>query len=129
MTLRHKQFGRFDMYQGITSKLGRGMKTWLQDEAGNSFTAPLSLAALRELLIAQPQARLVAGSTDLALTPQSLSPGEGTPIPTTWHQPLEQHAIALKSGMDHPAIDPYLKWIRSDRVSKQIQPAGYDACP
>jgi len=39
----------------------------LQDEAGNSFTAPLSLAALRELLIAQPQARLVAGSTDLAL--------------------------------------------------------------
>lgn len=70
-----------------------------------------------------------SGSTDLALTPQSLSPGEGTPIPTTWHQPLEQHAIALKSGMDHPAIDPYLKWIRSDRVSKQIQTAGYDACP
>lgn len=39
----------------------------LQDEAGNRFTAPLSLAALREVLAAQPQARLVAGSTDLAL--------------------------------------------------------------
>jgi len=24
------------MYQGIANKLGRGMKTWLQDEAGNT---------------------------------------------------------------------------------------------
>lgn len=39
----------------------------LQDEAGNRFTAPLSLADLRAQLAANPQARLVAGSTDLAL--------------------------------------------------------------
>ena len=48
-------------------KQARAQAAVLQDEAGNRFTAPLSLAALREVLADQPQARLVAGSTDLAL--------------------------------------------------------------
>ena len=39
----------------------------LQDDEGKRFDAPVELSALRSLLAANPGARLVAGSTDLAL--------------------------------------------------------------
>jgi xanthine dehydrogenase small subunit len=39
----------------------------LHDAAGKRFDAPVTLAQLRELLAGAPDARLVAGSTDLAL--------------------------------------------------------------
>ena len=66
-----------------------------------------------------------SGGTDLALVPRALAP-EATPIPTAWHQPIEQHAVSLRQSA---AVDAYLNWIRSDTVRAQIHNAGYLPCP
>jgi molybdate transport system substrate-binding protein len=66
-----------------------------------------------------------SGGADLALVPRSLAP-QGTPIPADWHQPIEQHAIALRQGA---AVEAYLNWINSDTVQALIQNAGYEPCP
>lgn len=67
-----------------------------------------------------------SGAVDLALVAQSLAPDSATPIPVTWHQPLEQHVLLLN---DSPAAAAYLNWIRSDTVRTQILDAGYEPCP
>lgn len=67
-----------------------------------------------------------SGAADLALVPRALTPQTGIPIPASWHQTLEQHAMVLKPG---PAVDAYLKWFRSDTVRSLITRAGYQPCP
>ena len=66
-----------------------------------------------------------SGGADLALVPRSLAP-EATPIPDAWHQPIEQHAIALNR---REAVEAYLNWISSDTVRALIDNAGYEPCP
>ncbi len=68
------------------------------------------------------------GGTDLALLPRALAP-DATPIPQSWHQPLDQLAIALTSPTANPALASYLNWIRSDTVRTLIFDAGYKPCP
>ena len=66
-----------------------------------------------------------SGGADLALVPRSLAP-QATAVPADWHQPIEQHAIALRQGA---AVEAYLNWINSDTVRALINNAGYEPCP
>jgi molybdate transport system substrate-binding protein len=66
-----------------------------------------------------------SGGADLALVPRSLAP-KATLIPEAWHQPIEQHAIALRPG---EAVEAYLNWVSSDTVRALIHNAGYEPCP
>ena len=67
-----------------------------------------------------------SGAVNLALLPRALVPSGATPVPRDWHQPLDQHVVALSSD---PAVDAYLNWIRSDNVRSLITNVGYEPCP
>jgi len=69
-----------------------------------------------------------SGGADLALVALANAP-EGILVPSSWHEPLEQHALLLPRGRNRPAVDAYLNWIRSDRVRALISQAGYEPCP
>lgn len=69
-----------------------------------------------------------SGAADLALLPAAMAP-RATPVPPAWHRPLEQFALALRPPADHPALNSYLNWIRSDTVRALITDAGYQPCP
>ncbi len=109
----------------------------------NPETAPYGKAAIqllqRDDLSAAAQRKLVRGNSvlqayqfwrvgavDLALVARSLSAEDGVSIPRDWYPPLPQHALALS---DHPALDAYLQWLRSDTVRALILEAGYLPCP
>ena len=109
----------------------------------NPATAPYGEAAMqvlaREEFYAGGTRKLVRGSNviqayqfwhsgavDLALLPRALLPSGATPVPLGWHQPLEQHVVALSNST---AVDAYLNWIRSDNVRSLIINAGYEPCP
>jgi molybdate transport system substrate-binding protein len=108
----------------------------------NPSTAPYGRAALdvlarpefkdglaRKLVrgnnVAQAYQFWKSGAVDLALLPASLAPATATPIPLTWHEPLEQYALVLKPST---AVDSYLNWVRSDTVRALITDAGYEPC-
>lgn len=68
-----------------------------------------------------------SGAVDLALVPKSLATGAGAiEVPAAWHASLAQFALIRQQN---PAVDAYLKWIRSDTVRDQITQAGYESCP
>ena len=68
-----------------------------------------------------------SGAVDLALVPRSLASDAGAvEVPKAWHSSLAQFALVRHQG---PAVDTYLKWMRSDTVRGQIIQAGYDSCP
>jgi len=69
-----------------------------------------------------------SGAVDLALLPMALAP-EATAVPASWHQALEQFAIALSPAASHTALGNYLNWVRSDTVRALITDAGYEPCP
>lgn len=68
-----------------------------------------------------------SGGADLALVALAIAP-QGTPVPMSWHQALEQHAMILPRGRNRPEVDAYLNWIRSDTVRALIADAGYGTC-
>jgi molybdate transport system substrate-binding protein len=94
------------------------------------FSAAQGRKLVRGSNVVQAYQFWYSGGTDLALVPRALVPRalapEATPIPTAWHQPIEQHAVALRQS---EAVDAYLNWIRSDTVRAQIHNAGYLPCP
>jgi molybdate transport system substrate-binding protein len=109
----------------------------------NPVTAPYGVAAMQVLAreefkpgdtrklvrgnnIVQAYQFWYSGAVDLALVPRALAPDTATPIPQSWHQALEQHAVVL---MHNDAVDAYLDWIRSDTVRSLITEAGYEPCP
>jgi molybdate transport system substrate-binding protein len=67
-----------------------------------------------------------SGAVDLALIPKAHAPQDAVEIPSEWHDPLEQHAVVLRTS---PAMDTYLEWFRSDTVRSLIIQAGYEPCP
>lgn len=69
------------------------------------------------------------GTVDMALVPRSLAGAQGTEIPISWYTAIEQHVIMLRRGVDHPAADTYMRWLRSDDVQTLIVSAGYKPCP
>ena len=69
-----------------------------------------------------------SGGADLALLPKALAPN-ATAVPTAWHAPVDQFAIALAPVKGNTVLDSYLKWIRSDTVRALISNAGYQPCP
>ena len=108
----------------------------------NPMTAPYGRAASEvlerpEFLSGKPRKLLTgsnviqayqfwhSGGADLALVPRSLAL-EATMVPASWHQAIEQHAIALRGGA---AVEAYLNWINSDTVRALINDAGYESCP
>ena len=111
----------------------------------NPVTAPYGVAAMailarpeysagqgRKLLrgtnVVQAYQFWHSGGADLALVPKALAPN-ATAVPTTWHAPLDQFAIALTPVKGNKALDSYLNWIRSDTVRSLIVDAGYQPCP
>lgn len=90
------------------------------------FKAGAARKLVRGNSVAQTYQFWHSGAVDLALLPRSLAPTKATPIPQTWHAPLEQYAIVLRH---RPAVDAYLKWVRSDTVRDLIMEAGYQPCP
>ena len=69
-----------------------------------------------------------SGAADLGLVPRALAL-DATPVPASWHPPVEQFAIALSPAANNPALASYLNWIRSDTVRTLILDAGYEPCP
>lgn len=65
-----------------------------------------------------------AGAVDLALVARSLAI-TAQPVPTDWHQPLQQHLLVLR---DTSATRAYLRWLGSDTVRQMIKDAGYLTC-
>lgn len=106
-----------------TAPYGKAAVQVLQREA-------LSSAAGRKLVrgnsVLQAYQFWRAGTVDLALVARSLGAEEGINIPGSWYQSLPQHALLLS---DHPGLDAYLEWLRSDTVRALILEAGYLPCP
>ena len=69
-----------------------------------------------------------SSAVNLALVPQSLSPNQGTAISPSWYTAIEQHVILLKKGEENPAAREYIRWIRSEKVQRLIENAGYGSC-
>jgi molybdate transport system substrate-binding protein len=92
------------------------------------FAAGKSRKLVRGTNVVQAYQFWHSGAVDLALVPRALQPA-GTAIPGSWHQPLEQYAIALTPATDKPALTRYLEWVRSDTVRTLISDAGYQPCP
>ncbi len=109
----------------------------------NPITAPYGVAAMQVLAreefrpgharklvrgnnVVQAYQFWYSGAVNLALVPRALAPDTATPIPQSWHQALEQHAVVLTHN---DAVDAYLDWIRSDTVRSLITEAGYEPCP
>lgn len=109
---------------------------------GNPDTAPYGAAAMQ--VLARPEfatgnsRKLVrgtsvlqayqfwaSGNVDLALLPRSLAPEGAIAIPTDWHDPVDQYALALNNSA--PVVR-YLQWLKSDRVRNLITDAGYEPC-
>jgi molybdate transport system substrate-binding protein len=90
------------------------------------FEAGAERKLVRGNNVAQAYQFWISGAVDLALLPRSLAPTNAIRIPQAWHAPLEHHAIVLRQS---PAVDAYLKWIRSDTVRDLITEAGYEPCP
>ena len=92
------------------------------------FSAAGDRRVIRGNNVAQAYQFWHSGGADLALVAASLAPGS-TPVPTDWHQPVEQHAVVLGEVAGRPEVRAYIDWIRSDRVRSQILDAGYLRCP
>jgi molybdate transport system substrate-binding protein len=92
------------------------------------FSAGQDRKLLRGANVLQAYQFWHSGAADLALLPAVMAP-QGTPIPPAWHQALEQFALALRPVANHPALNSYLNWIRSDTVRALITDAGYQPCP
>lgn len=79
--------------------------------------------------VVQAYQYLHTGAVDLALIAATLTSDNSelqtVPIPSDWHLPLRQSALVITSG---PAVDAYLKWVRSDTVRARILDAGYLPC-
>lgn len=70
-----------------------------------------------------------SGATDLALVARSLSPGEGLPVPTAWHAPIEQHAIINASSPRGDAARALLALLRAPAGLRILAQFGYQSCP
>ena len=110
----------------------------------NPVTAPYGVAAMQVLAreefqpgntrklvrgnnVVQAYQFWYSGAVDLALVPKSLATDSGAfDVPRAWHASLTQFALIRQQG---PAVDAYLKWMRSDTVRDQITQAGYESCP
>lgn len=90
------------------------------------FKAGAARKLVRGNNVAQAYQFWVSGAVDLALLPRSLAPLNAIPIPKAWHAPIEQYAVVLRH---RPAVDAYLKWVRSDTVRDLITKVGYEPCP
>jgi molybdate transport system substrate-binding protein len=77
--------------------------------------------------VAQTYAYWHSGNVDLALLPRAMAPG-GSPVDSSWHDPIAQYATVLRKGANSAALGAYLQWIRSDTVTQQILDAGYLPC-
>jgi len=107
----------------VTAPYGRAA---VQVLARSEFISGRSRKLVRGNNVAQAYQFWYGGAVDLALVPLSLAPLGSTPVPATWHDPLEQYLAVL---VRNDAVDAYLKWIRSDTVRSLISEAGYEPCP
>lgn len=93
--------------------------------ARQAFRAGAARKLVRGNNVAQAYQFWHGGAVDLALVARGLAP-DATPIPDSWHSPLQQYVAVLRRNA---AVDAYLKWIRSDTVRSVIIEAGYRPCP
>lgn len=107
----------------MTAPYGRAAMEVLAQPA---FAAGAARKLVRGNNVVQAYQFWYGGAVDLALVALAQAGPAAQAIPREWHGSLEQHALALAP---HPALDAYLKWLRSDTVRSLILDAGYYTCP
>jgi molybdate transport system substrate-binding protein len=55
--------------------------------------------------------------------------GSGWIVPLGMHKPIRQNAVLLRAGLQSPASEALLNYLRSDKAQAVIQSFGYDALP
>lgn len=89
------------------------------------FAAGAARKLVRGASVLQAYQFWASGNVELALLPRALAPRPATPVPPSWHAPIDQYALALNG---RPALARYLQWLKSDRVQGLIIDAGYEPC-
>ena len=56
-----------------------------------------------------------------------LKEGSGWIVPLGMHKPLQQNAVLLKTGLQNPAAEALMTYLRSNKALAIIQSFGYDA--
>ena len=65
----------------------------------------------------------------LALVARSLSPGEGLPVPESWHPPITQHALIHRDSPQAGRAAAFLDYLAGPNARPTLDALGYRPCP
>lgn len=78
------------------------------------------------LFIATENAQLGFVALSQVITEGKISSGSGWIVPAALHTPIQQDAVLLNNGKDHPAATALLGFLKSDKAKAIIRSFGYD---
>lgn len=80
--------------------------------------------------IAGVNAALKTGAVDAGFAARAMIPdaeqARGWLVPKSWHDPIEQTAVALRRATDPAAAQAFLNWLTSPATQARIKSLGYD---
>ena len=53
--------------------------------------------------------------------------GSGWIVPPDWHRPIRQDAIVLRAGQGQPAVEAWMRYLRSESARALIRAHGYES--